>query len=247
MGVDPPLRLAMWSGPRNVSTALMRSFDSRADTTVCDEPLYAHYLLVTGRPHPGADEVVRRHENDWRRVARRLTGPVPGGARVFYQKHMAHHLLPHVGRDWLERLEHAFLVREPRAMLASLTKVVPEPRVPDTGLPQQARLFEEVRRRSGAAPPVIEARDLLEDPAGILARLCDRVGLDFDPAMLAWAPGPRDTDGCWGPHWYDSVYASTGFAPASPRDVDLPAALEPVLAECERHYQILHEHRLRSA
>ncbi|HEX6984335.1 MAG TPA: hypothetical protein VF170_03110, partial [Planctomycetaceae bacterium] len=140
-----PLRLAVWSGPRNISTAMMRSWGNRSDTVVVDEPLYAHYLKVTRLPHPGADEVLAHHESDWRKVAEFLTGPVPGGKRIFYQKHMAHHLLPEIGRDWLSRLTHVFLIRDPKEMLTSLMKVLPEPRVEDTGLPQQVELFERVR------------------------------------------------------------------------------------------------------
>ena len=147
----------MWSGPRNVSTALMRSFESRSDTAVCDEPLYAHYLAETGLPHPGRGEILARCDADWRSVAAHLVGPVPGDKPLWYQKHMAHHLLPGVGRGWLEQLEHAFLIRDPRGMLVSLDKVTPDPRVQDTGLPQQLALFEDVRARTGRTPPRVHA------------------------------------------------------------------------------------------
>ena len=239
-----PHRIAMWSGPRNVSTALMRSFGSRADTFVCDEPLYAHYLARTGLPHPMADEVVARHEPDWRQVAAWLTGPLPDGCTVFYQKHMAHHLLPSVGREWLSGLTHAFLVRRPDAMLASLAKVLAEPRLEDTGLPQQVALFDELCATHGTPPPVIDGDDLLRDPPGVLTLLCERLGLPFDPAMLGWEPGLRDTDGCWAPAWYDAVAASTGFAPWVHRDVNLPPALEPLRARCQPLYEHLHAQRL---
>jgi len=238
------LRIAMWSGPRNVSTALLRSFGSRADTVVCDEPLYAHYLRQTGAPHPGADEIQRRHEADWRAVARWLTGPAPGGKRVFYQKHMAHHLLPEVDRAWLDELSHAFLIREPRAMLASLCEVVPRPGLCDTGLPQQLELFERLRSANGRPPPVVDSADLLRDPAGLLGRLCETLGLPFDPAMLSWDPGPRDTDGCWAEHWYATVLESTGFAPYRPSTKSLPTSLEPLADACEQIYAQLYEHRL---
>ena len=142
-------RIAMWSGPRNISTALMRGWENRSDCAVIDEPLYAFYLERTGLPHPGAAEIIAHDETDWRRVAETLTGPLPDGASVFYQKLMAHHLLPEIDREWLWSLEHAFLLRDPREMLLSLSKVTPNPRPEDTGLPQQVELFEEVRRRTG--------------------------------------------------------------------------------------------------
>jgi hypothetical protein len=239
------LRLAMWSGPRNLSTALMRSFESRRDALVCDEPLYAHYLKVTKLPHPGADEVIARHERDWRAVARFLTGPVPEGTRVFYQKHMSHHLLPEIGRDWLWQLEHCFLIRDPAEVLPSLDAVYRDPRLEDTGLPQQVELFEEVRRRTGRVPPVVDARDLLADPRAMLSRLCEGVGLDFRESMLSWQPGPRATDGVWAKHWYAGVERSTGFELWKKKDVRVPERLRPLLERCRGLYDILHAHRLR--
>lgn len=246
------LRLAVWSGPRNVSTALMRSFDARPDTLVCDEPLYAHYLAATGRRHPLADEIVAAHEADWRRVVERLTGPVAPGAgaggavRVFYQKHMAHHLLPEIDRGWLARLTNAFLIREPRAMVRSLARKLGPVRLEDTGLPQQVALFEAERERTGAVPVVIDSRDLLTDPRVVLERLCARVEIEFTDAMLSWEPGPRPTDGCWGPYWYDNTLRSTGFAPHRDEVVDVPPELASLVDECEALYECLHVHRLRA-
>ena len=239
-----PLRIAMWSGPRNISTALMRSFGSRPDTAVCDEPLYAFYLARHSVDHPGRDEVVARGETDWRKVAAFLTGPVPGGKEVFYQKHMAHHLLSEVGRAWLDELVHAFLIRDPREMLLSLAKVMPAPSALDTGLPQQLELFRAVERRLGRPPPVVDARDVLEDPAGVLHALCAALELEFTPAMLAWEPGLRPTDGVWAKHWYGEVAKSTGFERWRPREGALPARLEGVHAECLDAYRRLGERRL---
>jgi len=239
-----PLRIAMWSGPRNISTALMRSFGSRADTAVCDEPLYASYLARREVPHPMRAEIVARGETDWRRVAAFLTGPVPGDRAVFYQKHMAHHLLPEVERGWLEGLTHAFLIRDPREMLLSLAKVTPEADLPDTGLPQQLELFEAVRARTGSTPPVLDARDVLEDPAGCLRALCTALQLEFTPAMLAWEPGLRPTDGIWAGHWYGEVAKSTGFERWRARAGELTGRLAAVQEACEAPYAELHRHRL---
>jgi hypothetical protein len=223
----------------------MRSWGNRPDTAVCDEPFYAHYLLRTGAPHPGAGEVIAHHEADWRQVLAFLTGPVPGGKSIFFQKHMAHHLLPHMGEEWFPRLTHCFLIRDPRAMLLSLVKILPDAKLEDTGLPQQVAIFEDVRRRSGVTPPVVDARDLLEDPRRILGELCGRLGVPFSEAMLSWPAGPRPTDGVWARHWYANVERSTGFEPFVERREALSARLEPVHDRSRELYELLHAHRLR--
>jgi hypothetical protein len=232
------VRLAMWSGPRNVSTALMRSFGSRADTLVVDEPLYASYLAATGIDHPGRDAVLDWQPTDWRVVARALTAPLPAGVDVHYQKHMAHHLLPEIERDWLGALTHAYLIREPARVVASYATVRGTPKLADLGYPQQVELF----RRYGG--PVVDAADLLGDPARVLAALCAAVGIGYDPAMLAWAPGPRDTDGAWAPWWYAGVEASTGFATPDPRPAVVPDRLAPLVAKALPYYEELAAHRL---
>lgn len=239
--------IAMWSGPRNISTALMRSFGSRGDTTVVDEPLYAHYLAETGLDHPGRDEILRRHERDWRKVVETLTEPLAAEDSIFYQKHMAHHLLEDVQVEWLASFRQAFLIRDPRAMLASLDKVLTTtPRLVDTGLPQQVRLFEEVSARTGIPAPVVDSTELLKSPEAVLRELCERMGIDFDPAMLRWDAGPRDTDGCWGPIWYENTYRSTGFEPYGQREATLRPELEAVLEEALPLYESLHQHRIEA-
>lgn len=238
------LRIAMWSGPRNISTALLRSFGNRADAFVSDEPLYAHYLAHTRAPHPGADEVIANHEADWHKVVEWLGGPLPPGKRVWYQKHMAHHLLPHVERGWVFGLANAFLIRDPREMLLSLDQVTPGPSVSDTGLLQQVELFRELEARAGERAPVIDAKDVLESPEPLLRRLCDALGIAFDPAMLRWEPGRRSTDGVWAKHWYAEVERSSGFARWRPRAGELPAHLARVHADCLPLYRFLHEQRL---
>jgi hypothetical protein len=239
-----PLRLAMWSGPRNVSTALMRAFDSRADSIVCDEPLYAHYLAVTGLDHPVAEEVVTRHEADWRAVVGWLTGPVAAGKAVFYQKHMAHHLLPVIERGWLEQVTNVFLIRDPRQMLTSLLEILPEPSIEDTGYPQQVELFEAERERTGRTPVVVDSKDLLLNPSGMLAALCQRVGIPYDSNMLTWEPGLRETDGCWAEAWYGNALSSTGFQPYRDKQVRVPEPLRALEAEAVTLYDRLHPHRL---
>jgi hypothetical protein len=240
----PPLRIAVWSGPRNISTALMRSWGNRADTAVCDEPLYAYYLRETGIDHPGAAEVIAHHEPDWQKAIAALVGPVPGGKAIFYQKHMAHHLLPQVGRDWLGQMTHAFLIRDPREMLTSLIKVLPEPTLADTGLPQQQEIFDWVRARTGLIPPIVDAREILENPRQMLGLLCDRLGVAFDEAMLHWPPGRRPTDGIWARYWYDAVERSTTFAPYQPKNEPVPPRLAGLLDRCLEIYDSLSQQRI---
>jgi hypothetical protein len=238
------VRVAMWCGPRNISTALLRSWENRPDTIVCDEPLYAHYLDVTRRAHPGADEIIAHHERDWRKVVAWLTGPLPSGKTIFYQKQMAHHLLPNIERDWLDRMTNCFLIRDPRRMLVSLDKVFANPDLPDTGLPQQVEIFRRIRERTGQTPPVIDAADVLADPRGVLSRLCSALGVPFFDSMLQWPPGTRDTDGIWAKHWYAEVEKSTGFHTPPRDDRPIPAHLQPLLDDCLRLYGELAEHRL---
>ena len=238
------VRIAMWSGPRNISTAMMRSFGSRPDTAVTDEPLYAHYLKATGLQHPGRDAVLASQATDWRLVAAELTGPVPGKKPIWYQKHMAHHLLPMIGRDWLDELRHAFLIREPDEMLASLVKTYPAAGLADTGLPQQCEILDRIADRFGRAPPVVLASDVLRNPRDLLTKLCAALGIPFLPQMLAWEPGRHVTDGVWAPHWYATVEASTGFETWHPRRVELPTAQKRLLDECRPWYEKLYALRL---
>ncbi len=240
-----PTRVAMWSGPRNVSTALMRSFSSRADTVVVDEPLYAAYLYETGLEHPGREEILRSYPTDWRDAVEGLLAPLPDGTFVSYQKHMAHHLLPTMARDWVFSLRNAFLIRDPREVLASYAKVIAEPTLEDLGLPQQLELFERVQDRVADVPPVVDAKDLLEDPPAMLARLCEALGIPYDAAMLSWPRGPHASDGCWAPHWYANVWASTGFAPYAPKTEPLPERLQRLAERCAVYYDKLHIHRIR--
>jgi hypothetical protein len=236
----------MWSGPRNISTAMLRAFGSRPDTFVTDEPLYAHYLKATGIAHPGRDRIIAAHEPDWRKVAAWLTGPVPGGRPVWYQKHMAHHLLPMIERGWLDAFTHAFLIREPDEMVASLLKTYPEAGLADTGLPQQNEIFDRVADRLGRAPPVVLASDVLKDPRAQLEALCEALGIPFLEAMLAWHAGPRETDGVWAPYWYAAVEASTGFEPYRRRHVELDDAQAGLVDECRPYYEKLYALRLRA-
>ena len=235
--------LAMWSGPRNISTAMMRSFGNRPDTEVVDEPLYGHYLATTGAPHPGREEILASMATDWREVVARITRR-PAEGRVLYQKHMTHHITPDVEPEWIHELENCFLIRAPEDVVRSYRVRRPEGVAEDLGFAQQARIFELVRARTGQTPPVIDARDVLENPRGTLAALCERLALPFHEGMLAWPAGPRPTDGVWGKHWYDAVERSTGFARARAPVEPLGEGSRVVAAACRPYYEILREHRI---
>ena len=184
------LRLAMWSGPRNISTAMMRSWGNRPDTFVCDEPLYAHYLQATGREHPGAAEVIAHGETDWRRAADWLTGPLPEGKTIFYQKHMTHHLLPGMERGWLGLLTHCFLIRHPAEVITSYLKKSHDPTTEDLGFVQQAEIYDWAAARAETPLPVLDARDVLRYPEAMLKKLCAALSVEFTPAMLVLGTRP---------------------------------------------------------
>ena len=239
-----PLRIAMWSGPRNISTAMMRAFENRPDCAVSDEPFYAHYLAATGIDHPMREAVMAAQPTDWRQVVVQVTGPAPGGAPLWYQKHMTHHMIPAVGRDWFPEVAHAFLIRDPRAMAASYAAKREGATAADLGAQLQGELYDEVVARTGREPPVIDAADVLADPERMLALLCAALGIAFDPAMLSWPAGRRESDGIWGEHWYASVWASSGFRAPAAQDIALTPELEAVAASCMPFYERLHGRRL---
>lgn len=235
-------RISLWSGPRNVSTALMYSFRQREDTTVVDEPLYAHYLARSGVVHPGRDEVLAAQDNNGENVVRDvILGPVP--TPVVFFKNMGHHLR---GLDWsfLSRIKNVILTRDPAEMLPSLIQQIPSPDLEGTGLPVQVELLDAMLA-DGATPLVLDSQILLTDPAGVLGRLCAEVGLEFDERMLSWPPGPVPEDGVWAPHWYDSVHASTGFGTYRAKHEAVPAHVEPILEQARPLYARLLDHALR--
>jgi Sulfotransferase domain len=231
----------MWSGPRTVSTAMMRAWENRPDTVVFDEPLYAFYLAATGLDHPGRDDVIASQPTSWRAVLSSLAeDPLPPGTTIGYAKHMTHHVLPDVDLTAFAPFRHAFLIRDPRSLLASYARVRSAPTVSDLGLRQQAWLFEEF------GGPVIDSADLLAAPEAGLRALCAALGVPFSAAMLAWPAGPRATDGVWAPYWYDSVWRSTGFTPVAPGPpADLAPSLEPLLDQCLPYYRRLSENKIK--
>ena len=235
------IRIAMWSGPRNLSTAMMRAFENRADCAVVDEPFYAAYLAATGLDHPMRDAVLQAQPQDWHDVAALLTGAAPDDAPVWYQKHMTHHMLPGFGLDWAAGFRHAFLIRRPEDVLASYVAKRESVTLADLGFTRQAELFDHFAQITGQAPAVIDAASVLADPRTALTGLCQRLGIAFDPAMLSWPAGRRPSDGVWAPAWYAAVEQSTGFAP--PREpvsrAALPAPLARIAEQAEPSYRYM--------
>jgi hypothetical protein len=240
-----PVRIAMWSGPRNISTAMMRAWGNRPDTFVIDEPFYAYYLRATGKQHPGADEIIASSNTDWENVVAQLTGPIPKARRIFFQKQMAHHLLPEVDREWLGAVTNCFLIRDPREVITSYIKKREEPALQDLGFVQQAEIFNFVRTRTSSIPPVVNAKDVLDNPERMLRLLCEAVGVEFSKSMLSWPPGLRETDGIWARHWYCEVAKTTSFQPYRPTSARVSAHLQEIYDRCRQCYECLHEYRLR--
>lgn len=242
-GPAGPVRLAVWSGPRNISTALMRSWENRPDTVVIDEPLYAHYLAETGLDHPVREKVIAAGRTDWRAAVADLVRTGGAGAGVYYQKHMAQHLIPDLPLDWIIGLHNVMLIRDPFEVAASYVRSRADVAADDLGARQQTRLFDYLDA-AGVAPPVIDAADFLKGPERYLRWLCDWAGVPFTPAMLSWPAGPRHSDGVWAPHWYAAVQRSTGFASWRPRQVRLSGAALTAATQSWPHYQRLADRRV---
>jgi len=223
---------------------MMRAWGNRRDTFVIDEPLYAYYLRATGRKHPGADEVIAAGEIDWRKVVALLTGPIPNSRQIFFQKQMTHHFLPEINREWLGAVTNCFLIRDPREVIASYVKKREDPSLEDLGFMQQVEIFNFVRNRLNSIPPVVDAKDVLENPERTLRLLCDAVGVDFNKSMLSWPPGLCDTDGIWARHWYGEVAKTTSFRPYRPTDQQVPERLREIYERCCDCYEKLYQHRL---
>lgn len=237
-------RIYLISGPRNLSTALMYSFRQRADTTVWDEPLYGHFLRVTGVEHPGGEEVLATTETDGEKAIREIIfGDYP--TPVVFFKSMGHHTAG-VGLDlsFLERTTNVFLTRSPADMITSFIKNVPNPTADILGLPQQVELLN-VIVAGGGTPIVVDSQDILRDPPAMLEALCERIGIPWDEAMLSWPAGPKPEDGSWSTFWYHTVRKSTGWQPYQPKDDVVPDRLQPLLEECMDYYEHLMPHAIR--
>jgi len=234
--------IAMWSGPRNISTAMMYAFGNRPDCAAWDEPFYAFSLIHHGNDHPMREEIIAANDSDWETLVAKCLAPAT--KPIFYQKHMTHHMLPGYDRKWIARLTNAFLIRSPERVLASYAKKWSEVSLRDIGFVEQAEIFDMVAQKSGKAPPVIDAEDVLAEPRAVLSKLCEACRVPFDDAMLHWPAGPKAFDGVWAPHWYNAVWASTGFAKPEPVALELPAHLTKIADAARPYYEKLREFRL---
>lgn len=237
-------RIAMWSGPRNISTAMMYAFAQRRDCVVWDEPFYAFYLTHSGVVHPLQEAIIAAGETEWDTVAAACVGDPPGGASVHYQKHMCQHMLEGFDRSFIAKLDNAFLIRAPEKVLASYAAKRAEVTLGDIGFVQQAEIFDRVCDRLGKAPPIIDADDVLTDPQAMLQALCSSLGIGFDEAMLSWPQGRKPYDGVWASHWYQAVWQSTGFAAPRPRAVALSGEHKRIADAARPFYERLARYRL---
>jgi hypothetical protein len=235
----------MWSGPRNISTALMRSWENRPDCSVVDEPFYACYLAETGLDHPCREQILQAQSSSRERVVKALSRDDPG-TPLHYQKLMTHHMPPGCDMAWCEGLRHCFLIRDPAYIVASYLQKMPSVSVADIGIVRQLELFEEIAAITGKKPAVIDSDDVLRDPHSVLGQLCDTLEVEFiERAMTQWPAGRRDSDGVWASHWYQSVEESTGFAPYQARVVELAPEQQQLADEMQVYYQQLAQHRIK--
>ncbi|KGJ98013.1 hypothetical protein ND16A_0818 [Thalassotalea sp. ND16A] len=237
------IRLAMWSGPRNISTAMMRSWENRDDTQVIDEPFYAYYLAASNAVHPMTDEILSSQPNNWQDVAQQLTTSACT-REIYYQKQMSHHMLDEVDLTWCKALQHCFLIRDPRFIINSYVKKMPSVNSENIGIKRQFKLYQQLSELTGQDIPIIDSKDVLQNPEAILTKLCQRLNIAFDQNMLAWPKGKRASDGVWAKHWYENVEASSAFAPYSLAEIKLTKAQKQLAEENDVYYQQLFQKRI---
>jgi len=239
------IRIAMWSGPRNISTAMMRSFENRPDTVVEDEPFYAHYLVETGVDHPCRIETIESQENDWDKVSHRLVSEIPNGRTVWYQKHMGQHNVDGCDLSWTKKLVNCFLIRDPKEVISSFSKKFKLTSSDQLGFTQQLHLFEKLKNETSQSPIVIDSKDVLMNPRKTLSILCEKIGIPFMDEMLTWPLGPRKSDGVWAKHWYQNVEASTGFISFSEKQIEVSNKYSDILNECMDAYRLLEKYSIK--
>ena len=237
------LKIAMWSGPRNISTAMMRSWENRKDTQVVDEPFYAYYLAQTNAEHPMAKEVLASQSTDWQDVSKQLS-KAKYQHNIFYQKHMTHHMLEDIDLTWTKKLTHCFLIRDPLCVINSYVKKMPSVSNDDIGIKRQLQLYKQITDITGQDIPIIDSKDVLLNPRGILSKLCETLGIAFDENMLSWPTGSRASDGVWAKHWYENVEASNSFAAYQKPLLKLTEQQRLLAQENDGDYQQLYQKRL---
>lgn len=240
---DEAIRISMWSGPRNISTAMMRSFGSRPECQAVDEPFYAYYLATSGLKHPMYKEVIASQSTDWKAVAEDLNAPRSAGS-MLYIKHMTHHMLPEVDLGSVENHRNCFLIRDPKRVIASYAAKWDRITTEDIGIKRQLEIFRAIEKLTGQTPVVVEAEDILRQPEAMLKKLCHALNIPWDQKMLTWQKGRRPEDGVWAAHWYASVEATTGFAPYEEREIGLKPELAGLMAEQMPYFDALRAHKI---
>ncbi len=242
------LRIAMWSGPRNISTAMMRAWENRSDTNVIDEPFYAYYLANTNTRHPMQEQVLASQPNEWQDVVNTLISDADPGnnhSDISYQKHMTHHMLNDINLDWANQIQHCFLIRDPVFVIDSYVKKMPSVCSQDIGIERQYQLYQELSEVTGQDIPIIDSGDVLNNPQAVLSKLCAKLGITYSDAMLNWPQGPRSSDGVWAKHWYENVEASTSFAKYTAPKIVLTEKQQALAAENNYFYQKLFNKRIK--
>ncbi len=240
------VRVAMWSGPRNISTAMMRSWENRKDTMVVDEPLDGPYLYQSGKKHAVYKEIIEIQGKQYQPVIKKLTEElIPTEFKIYYQKHMAHHILPNLDLSWVKKLTNVFLIRDPQYVLQSYLRKEPQATPEDLGYPQLIKIFNIVKDEMGSTPAVFDSKDILMNPLGMMKKMCEYLNVSFDDNMMQWPKGYRGTDGVWASHWYNRVIESTGFSEYQPKQIILTADENKVADACEPYYQELLEYKIR--
>ena len=236
--------IAMWSGPRNISTALMRSFENRSDCFVSDEPFYSYFLYKTKLKHPLSDKVIKSGLTDYNKIVKYITGSIPSSKKIWYQKHMAHHILEGTNMDWIQNMRNCLLIRHPSDVILSYSKKNEINSIKQLGYLQQIEIYEMLIKKMGVSPIIIDAQDLLRRPKKMLIEICKNLEIRFDDKMLSWPHGVRETDGVWGKYWYKQVEASTGFKPYIKTNRIIPIKYQSLYKECMQYYNFLHQNRI---
>ena len=238
------IRIAMWSGPRNLSTAMMRSWENRLDTVVVDEPLYGPYLSRTGKKHAAYEAIIQSQGSQWQPIVKALTERQFEGAGIYYQKHMSHHLTEDISLGFTDHLRNGFLIRHPNEVLTSYLRKHPHATPEDLGYPQQVRLFNWIKERTGKAPPIFESKDIQKNPDRLLKKMCLSLDVPYDKAMLSWPKGYRDSDGIWAKHWYNRVIESTGFSSYNPKENKLSSAEQCIADQCRPYFETMLDYKI---
>jgi len=238
-------RIAMWSGPRNISTALMRSFENRKDSAVLDEPFYAYYLKKNKAEHPGRDLVLESQSTRWDEVVKLCLSKIPEKKSIWYQKHMAQHFFNDENISWIKNLENCLLIRNPKEVIFSYKNKFSIKTILQLGYPQQLELYNYILKNTGKPPIVIDAKDLLNKPQEMLEKLCFLLKIPFLSSMLSWPKGTRTSDGVWGKYWYKNVEKSTGFNKYQSLDIQLDKKHLLFYHECLPIYEKLFHLRMK--